>query len=220
MSRTVTRRHAVTQHGWGTAAPPGGRGQDLPPQPPQRFSSAVSSTRRASPQPTATTSLPRRLRGPPALSSTPPAVQSAPRVGTVVRSWSTARGTGAAQTVWNEATSPSPMDQDPPAMLGKRTTQALVAQGIEHRFPKRALAVPSPPPCTADFPSSAWELAVRMAIFGVPLSPAKSSHLQPSADHTRTSSAQADGLAASNRTSWRTFCGPLPTDVMKRPSQS
>jgi hypothetical protein len=50
-------------------------------------------------------------------------------------SWFTARGIGAAQTVWSEAASPSPTDHDPPAMLGKRTTQALVAQGIEHRFP-------------------------------------------------------------------------------------
>jgi hypothetical protein len=34
------------------------------------------------------------------------------------------------------------MDQDPPAMLGKRTTQALVAQGIEHRFPNLLLLDP------------------------------------------------------------------------------
>jgi hypothetical protein len=71
---------------------------------------------------------------PPALGSAPPAVQSAPRVETVGRSWSIARGTDAAQTVWNDAASPSPTDQDPPGMLGKRTTQAFVAQGIEHRF--------------------------------------------------------------------------------------
>ena len=57
-------------------------------------------------------------------------------------SWFTARGTGAAQTVWSEAASPSPTDQDPPAMLGKRTTQALVAQRIEHRFPNLLLLDP------------------------------------------------------------------------------
>jgi hypothetical protein len=59
-------------------------------------------------------------------------------------------------------------------------------------------------------------LGVLISIFSVPLSPAKSSHLQPSADHTRTSSSFADGLAARSRTSWRTFCGLLPTDVMER----
>jgi hypothetical protein len=105
-----------------------------------------------------------------------------------VRHWSTARGTGAGQTVWSEAASPNPTDHHLPGMLGKRTRQALVAQGIEHRFPKRALAVTSPPPYTAYFPCSAWESAVLMAIFGVPLSPVKSSLLQCSADHTRTSS--------------------------------
>jgi hypothetical protein len=124
---------------------------------------------------------------PPALGSAPPAVQSAPRVETVGRSWSIARGTDAAQTVWNEAASPSPTDQDPPGMLGKRTTQALVAQGIEHRFPKRALAVTSPPSCTGNFPCSAWESAALISIFDVPLSPVKSSRLQRFADHTRTS---------------------------------
>jgi hypothetical protein len=120
----------------GHSGSPGEREQDLPPQPPQpvQFSRPIDPTNitTANSNHVVTPSLAR----PPALSSTPPAVQSAPRVGAVVRSWSTARGTGAAQTVWNEATSPSPMDQDPPAMLGKRTTQALVAQGIEHRFPK------------------------------------------------------------------------------------
>jgi hypothetical protein len=59
-------------------------------------------------------------------------------------SWFTARGTGAAQTVWSEAASPSMTDQDPPVMLGKRTTQALVAQGIEHRFPKPCVAGSNP----------------------------------------------------------------------------
>jgi hypothetical protein len=58
---------------------------------------------------------------PPPLDSAPLAVQPAPRVGTVVSSWSTARGIGAAQTVWSGAASPSSTDQDPPAMLGKRT---------------------------------------------------------------------------------------------------
>jgi hypothetical protein len=101
-------------------------------------------------------------------------------------------------------------------MLGKRKTQALVAQGIEHRFPKRALAIASPPLSKADFAWSARESGALIMIFGVPLSPVKSSLLQRSADHTRTSSAQGDGSAARSRTSRRTFCEPLLTDVMKR----
>jgi hypothetical protein len=40
----------------------------------------------------------------------PPAVQSAPHVGAGGQDLVTARGTGAAQTVWSEATSPSPTD--------------------------------------------------------------------------------------------------------------
>jgi hypothetical protein len=80
---------------------------------------------------------------------------------------------------------PSPTDQDPPAMLAKRTTQALVAQGIEHRFPKRALAVPSPPASQSRFALLVGESAVLMPIFGIPLNPVQSSRLQHSADHTR-----------------------------------
>jgi hypothetical protein len=47
----------------------------------------------------------------------------------------TARGTDAAQTLRNEAANPNPTDQHSPDTQGKRTTNALVAQGIEHRFP-------------------------------------------------------------------------------------
>jgi hypothetical protein len=134
---------ALLGHGWGTAAPLEDEGRTFPHS---HHSGSVQPSHRPD-EHHHSQQQPRRypsLALPPALGSTPPAVQSAPRVGTVVRSWSTARGTGAAQTVGNEATSPSPMDQDPPAMLGKRTTQALVAQGIEHRFPKPCVAGSNP----------------------------------------------------------------------------
>jgi hypothetical protein len=62
---------------------------------------------------------PRGLR---LLGSTPPAVRSPPRLRALLRSWSTARGTGAAQTVRSEAASPSPMDQHSPGTLGKHTS--------------------------------------------------------------------------------------------------
>jgi hypothetical protein len=84
-------------------------------------------------------------------------------------------------------------------------------------FPKQALAVTSPPLCKADLPGSVGAPGVVITIFGVRLSPMKSSRLQRSADHTRTSSAGADGSAARSRTSQRTFCGLLPDDVMTGP---
>jgi hypothetical protein len=120
----------------GHSGSPGGRGQDPPPQPPTK---AVQVSRPIDPTSITTANsnhvVTPSLARPPALGSTPPAVQSAPRVGAVVRSWSTARCTDAAQTIGGEASSPSPMDQHTPGTLGKRTTEALVAQGIEHRFP-------------------------------------------------------------------------------------
>jgi hypothetical protein len=97
----------------------------------------IPSTRRASPQPVPTTV---------ATSFAP--LTSGFWLGTARRTIGAACRDGggsagsrhAAQTVWSEAASPSPTNQDRPGVLGKRTTQALVAQGIEHRFPK-ALAV-------------------------------------------------------------------------------
>ncbi len=122
------------------------------------------------------------------------------------------------------AAQPNPRTDADQSQHGRLRTRkdrrsALVAQGIEHRFPKRALAVASPPLRKADFPWSARKSGALMMIFGVPLSPAKSSLLQHSADHTRTSPVGADGSAARRRTSWRTFCGLLPTDVMERPTR-
>jgi hypothetical protein len=117
-------------------------------------------------------------------------------------------------------TKPADQSQDGRLWTPQDRRSALVAQGIEHRFPKRALAVASPPPRKAYFPSSAGGHAAPMTIFGVPLSPAKSSRLQPSADHTRTSSALADCSAARSRTSRRTFCRTFPADVIKMPTQT
>jgi hypothetical protein len=88
---------------------------------PEATSSHPRSIRRASPRSVATV-VTSSLRG--LLSSwlgtTRRTTSAACRGG--VRRWSTARGTGAAQTVWIEAASPSPTDQHSPGMLGKRTS--------------------------------------------------------------------------------------------------
>src|SRR5215470_12568357 len=68
------------------------------------------------------------------------------RPGPYTRSWLvgerlvTGHGTATGQTSWTRAAGPTRIQLDRPAKLGQRSSQALVAQGIEHRFPQPCVA--------------------------------------------------------------------------------
>jgi hypothetical protein len=145
-----------------------------------------------------------------------PAVQSAPRAGTVADQLIHGTRHRCGTDRLERGSQPGPDGPRPARHAGQTYNAGPRSSGDRASVSKRASAVPSPPPSTA-FPLLSGKFTVLMSIFDVPLSPAKSSHLQRSADHTRTSSVGADRSAVRRHGSWgRPLAAfPLPTPLRR-----